>query len=194
MVEYLLGVEALKSQIQYTDSHGDNFLHLASKFSNPEIFQLLVPHFQEGVHQPDRQGHTPLVRVIMNPAAPQHRVESVRTILLQSGCNWNEHLLNADHHTLKAAMMLGDLEMVRLLLDVGKMDPNIVLICDDEGRPCLQDEVAEDKENIPQILELLSRKSRISSVPSDPQMGYMSVRCFSMSFFLCSNQLPTGPG
>lgn len=35
----------------------ENVLHLVSNICNPEMFGVLVPVFQEGVHQTDDQGH-----------------------------------------------------------------------------------------------------------------------------------------
>ncbi|KAI1498957.1 hypothetical protein F5X99DRAFT_391625 [Biscogniauxia marginata] len=53
VVEYLLEQPGIEIHLRHLNSRGESVLHLASKHRNPEMFQLLAPHFKEGIHQTD---------------------------------------------------------------------------------------------------------------------------------------------
>lgn len=125
VVEYLLGHNGIETHLKYRNSRGENVLHLASRLCNPEVFRLLVPRFPEGINAEDDQGDTPLVRVIMSPAAS--RYESARILLRQSSTDWNSHSLEWQWSALRAAVLCRDLDMCCILILIGNIDPVSIL-------------------------------------------------------------------
>lgn len=111
VVEYLLSENDIEAHLRYRNSRGENVLHLASRLCNPEMFHLLIPRFQEGIHQADDQGDTALVRIIMNSSASQNRYNSARVLLLHSDADWNSHSRDGQRDPLRATVQLGDLDM-----------------------------------------------------------------------------------
>lgn len=163
VVEYLLRENDIKAHLRYRNSHGENVLHLASRLCNPEMFRLLVPHFQEGIHQADNQGETALVRIIMSSSASQNRYNSARILLLQSSVDWNSHYQDGQQNPLRVAVQLGDLDMCCLLIHIGNMNPVSALTFDSEGRMDLKDRNPEKEENMLQILQLLCKHAKSAS-------------------------------
>ena len=155
VVEYLLGEKSIEPHLQYRNSRGENIFHLASRLCNPAIFHLLVPRFQEGIHQVDDQGDTALVWIIMSSAASQDRHESARTLLLQGGTDWSNNLVEDQRDPLRVAVQLGDSKMCRLLVCTGKMDPLSALARDNDGRPVLKDITPENEHNALEMLQFL---------------------------------------
>lgn len=163
VVEYLLRENDIKAHLQYRNSHGENVLHLASRICNPEMLRLLVPRFQEGIHQADNQGDTALVRVIMSFSASQDRYNSAKILLLQSGADWNSHSQDGKQNPLRVAVQLGDLDMCCLLIHIGNLNPVSALTFDSEGRMDLKDRNPEKEENMLQILQLLCKHAKTAS-------------------------------
>lgn len=114
VVRYLLEENDIEAHLRYRNSRGENVLHLASRLCNPDMFQLLVPRFQEGIHQADNQGDTALERIIMSSSTSLDRYESAKILLVQSGTDWNSHFSDGQQDPLWAAVQLGDLDMCRL--------------------------------------------------------------------------------
>lgn len=163
VVEYLLRENGIEAHLQYRNSRGENVLHLASGSCNPEMFHLLIPRFQEGIHQADDQGDTALVRIIMNSSDSQNRYNSAKILLLHSGADWNGHFRNGQRDPLRAAVQLGDLDMCCLLIHVGNMNPVSTLTINSEGRMDLKDRPTEKEENMSQILQLLCTHVKTAS-------------------------------
>jgi ankyrin repeat protein len=163
VVEYLLGENGIEAHLQYRNSRRENVLHLASRLCNPEMFRLLIPRFQEGIHQADDQGDTALVRIIMNSSASRNRYESARILLLQPGADRNSHSWDGQQDPLRAAVQLGDLDMCCLLISIGNMNPLSALACDSEGQMGLKDRTPENEGNMLQILQLLCTHANIAS-------------------------------
>jgi len=123
VVKYMLDQEGIEPHLQYRDSRGRNVLHLAGRFWNPAMFRLLVPRVKDGVQQTDDQNQTPLIRVIVSSRARQDQYESAR-ILLSDGWygkdgRFGDEMVEAQ----RIATTIGDWDMCRLLIHLGKMDP-----------------------------------------------------------------------
>jgi hypothetical protein len=163
VVRFLLDETGIENHLKYRNSRGENVLHLASNRCNPGIFHLLVPRFQQGVHQVDDQGDTALVRVIKNTSASQNRYESARILLSQSGT----HSWDGQQDPLRAAVKLGDVEMCQLLVCVGKINPLSALVCDsdNEGKMGLKDTTPENEDNRQQILDFLCTHTGTTPTP-----------------------------
>lgn len=167
VVEYLLGEDGIEAHLRYRNSRGENVLHLASKLCNPDMFRLLIPRFQEGIHQVDDQGNTALFRIIAkSSASPQDRYETAEILLLQSGADWDSHSSDGPQNPLRAAVQFGDLDMCSLLIRTGKMDPLLALTRDSEGQMDLKDRSPQNKDNRSQILELLCTHAKIETSTS----------------------------
>ncbi|KAH6646799.1 hypothetical protein BKA67DRAFT_525676 [Truncatella angustata] len=110
MVEFLLAQEELRSHLEHRNSNGENVLHMASRFCNPDMFKILVAKFPEGVNQADRYNNTALAQVITAPVySPSHRYESARILL--SEVHENDQRLVYFH----AAVRCGHLDIAHLL-------------------------------------------------------------------------------
>lgn len=153
VVEYLLGDEDLRAQLQYVNSGGENVLHIASGLCNPAIFRLLVPHLQKGLPQTDNQGDTVLVRIIKSHSNPRNRYESARILLSQADVNWNSHIGGGQQDPLQTAVQLGDAEMCRLLICEGKMNPVSALTYGHNGQLILRNNPCRNEEDILQLLQ-----------------------------------------
>jgi len=166
VVEYLLGENDIEAHLRYRNSSGENVLHLASRHCNPEIFRLLIPRFQEGIHQTDNQGNTALVRIMMSSLASRNRYESARILLLPSGPDRDFHFRDGQQDPLRVAVRLGDLDMCGLLISIGNMNPLSALTYDSEGQMVLKDRSSENERNMPQILQLLCSHVDVASMPA----------------------------
>lgn len=133
VVEYLLKVNNIDAHLRYRNSRGENVLHLASRFCNPEMFRVLAPRFPEGIRQTDDRGETALERIIMNFSASRNRYESARILLLQSGADRNCHSLSWKHNLLRVAVRLRDVDMCSVLVYIGDINPLSALTHDSEG-------------------------------------------------------------
>ncbi len=127
VVEYLLRQEGIERHLHYLNSRGENVLHLASRLCNPAMFRLLVPRFLEAGHQIDDQGNTTLMRIIAGSASPRDRYDSATILLLQGDIRRNIQSWDGQQDPLRTAAELGDLEMCRLLIDVGQINPLSVM-------------------------------------------------------------------
>lgn len=121
VVEYLLGQEGMEPHLQHRNACGENVLHLASRFCNPEIFQLLVPRLKADVYQRDKQGDTVLTRVVMSSSASRDRCEAARILIAEGGNCGDRRFFDEQQDALRAAMSLGDLEMCRLFRSAGNI-------------------------------------------------------------------------
>jgi len=158
VVRYLLRQEGIEGHLHYLNSRGENVLHLASKLCNPAMFRLLVPRFLKGGHQIDDQGNTTLMRIIVSSSDFRDRYDSATILLLQSVVNESIQSWDGQQDPLRMAVRLGDLEMCRLLIDIGKINPLSALTHGHDGQMVLKDESSENKKNMPTILQLLSKK------------------------------------
>ncbi|KAF2267298.1 hypothetical protein CC78DRAFT_490454 [Lojkania enalia] len=159
VVEYLLREEGFEGHLEYVNSHGENVLHMASGRCNPAMFRLLVPRFQKGMDRTDGQGDTALIRIIRSSSDSQGRYESAKILLSHADSNDNVGIVGSQRNPLQVAVQLGDVEMCRLLMCEGRMNPLSVLTRGDDGnwfmkyKPWANEEV---------ILQLLRKHPTIS--------------------------------
>ena len=159
VVEYLLDQKGIEAHLRHLNSHHENVLHLVSRFCNPAMVCLLVPRFQDGAYQEDGQGNTPLIRIMMSSAASRDRYESAKILLLHGKVDVSSKSHEERHNPLLVAVRLGDLDMCRLLVQVGTMDPLLALMRDHHGQMALKDETVENEENVLAILRMLSQSA-----------------------------------
>ncbi|KAF7877700.1 hypothetical protein EAF04_001371 [Stromatinia cepivora] len=159
VLEYLLAQHDIEAHLRYQNSHGENVLHLASRFCNPAIFRCLVPLCKDIVCQRDDQNNTVLMRIIMSPSAAQNRSESARILLSESGADERDTFRDEQQEYLREAMRIGDIDMCHALIRVGKMNPLLVAIHDDNDQMTLKDKASEDETGISAMLELLCAHS-----------------------------------
>ncbi|CAN9218360.1 unnamed protein product [Alternaria alternata] len=151
-VECILREEGFEEHLQYLNSYGESLLHLASVPCNPEIFRLLLPRLQKNVHQADNHGDTPLVRIIKSNASTRKRYESAKIVLSHVGSDQNIYDHERYQDPLQVAVKLGEIEMCRLLVTEGKMDPLLALFRSSDGQLVLKTEPLVNKEVILQFL------------------------------------------
>lgn len=155
VVEYLLGQQGIEAHLQHRNSRGENVLHLASRLCNPAMFRLLVPRFKEGMHQTDDQKETVLVRIIQRSSASRNRYESAQILLLEGVAYSDNYSEDEQQDPLRIAVRLGDLEMCRLLVCIGKKNPLSALRRDDDGQMVLKEVTSENEQNMFAILQIL---------------------------------------
>lgn len=155
VLEYLLAQQGIEAHLQYRNSRGENVLHLASRHCNPAMFQYLVPRFKVGAHQTDDQNNTVLIRIIISSSASRDRYESAR-ILLSEGCaSENGSFRDEQQESLREAARLGDLDMCRLLIRIGKMNPLSAMTGDDDDQMVLKGQTSENEQNMLAIVKSL---------------------------------------
>lgn len=154
VVEYLLKEERFKAHLQYLNSRGENLLHMACGPCNPAMFRLLVPHLQKSVHQTDSQGDTALMRVIKSSSDSRQRYESARVLLSYIDARGNSDIGGGQQDPLQVAVQLGDIEMCRLLICEGKMNPLSALVRRHDGQWVIENKPWTNEEK---ILELLRK-------------------------------------
>ena len=150
----LLREEGIDAHLNHRDIGGQNVLHKAARFCNPEVVSLLVERFPEGVNESDEQGITPLSVVVFGAQSRSDRLESAKILLLKghadvrAGCT---EPANRWFEPLRTAARGGDEAMCRTLVEVGGADPRRVLA-----------DISDSKEELnPRILEFLSRPAGI---------------------------------
>ncbi|KAF2721180.1 hypothetical protein K431DRAFT_312687 [Polychaeton citri CBS 116435] len=163
IVEYLLGEDGVEAHLRYLNLRGENVLHLASEACNPVMFHLLVPRLPEGRHQTDERGRTALVRVIMSSSDPKKRYESARTLLSHTDADVTPQNWSEQQDPLRTAVRLGDLEMCRILISIGNVNPLTALKRGENGQMELMDKKLENDEHMPDLLRLLSEHANIAS-------------------------------
>ncbi|EKG09569.1 NACHT nucleoside triphosphatase [Macrophomina phaseolina MS6] len=159
VVEYLLREEGFEKHLQYLNSRGENLLHMASGACDPAMFRLLVPNLQMSMNQTDSQGDTALLRVIKSPSDSWHRYESARVLLSYVDFSGNSNIGDRQQDPLQVAVQLGDVEMCRLLICEGKMNPLSVLIRRHDGQLAIKNKPWTNEEA---ILQLLRKHSTIA--------------------------------
>jgi ankyrin repeat protein len=151
-VECILREEGFEAHLQYLNSSNESLLHLASVSCNPGMFRILAPRLQKNIYQVDSHGDTPLVRIIKSNASSRNRYESAKIILSHASPNENGNDHERHQHPLQVAVQLGEIEMCRLLITEGKINPFLALVRDSNGQLVLKTEPFVNKEVILQFL------------------------------------------
>ena len=110
---------------------------------------------QQVASQTDDQEETVLVRIIKSSVASRDRYESAQILLLEGGANRDDHSGTEQQDPLRIAAELGDLDMCRLLICTGKMNPLSALRPDNDRQMILKEETSENEQNKFAILQLL---------------------------------------
>jgi hypothetical protein len=152
VVECILREKGFEAHLQYLNSSGENLLHLASVPCNPGMFRLLLPRLQKNIHQMDNHGDTPLVRIIKSNASSRNRYKSAKVILSHASPNENGNDHEMHQHPLQVAVQLGEIEMCRLLVTEGRVNPLLALVRSSDGELVLKTEPFVNKEAILQLL------------------------------------------
>jgi ankyrin repeat protein len=152
VVEYILREKGFEAYLEYLNSNGENLLHLASAHCNPEIFRLLAPRLQHHIHQIDNHGDTPLVAIVKSNASSTNRYESARIIFSRNNPADSGHDHERHQKALQVAVQLGEIEMCRLLIAEGRMDPLSALVRGSDGQLILRSEPDMNKEAILKFL------------------------------------------
>lgn len=137
MVRYLLEQDGIEAHLRYRDDHGNNVFHrVARRNCDAEMFELLIAHFKDGVDQLNDSNETPLDLVVFDGTELSSNYEAAEVLLRLGGANvrggngiakgseWDE--------PLRRAARTGQLEMCRVLVEVGGADPRSVLREDGE--------------------------------------------------------------
>jgi hypothetical protein len=76
-------------------------------------------------------------------------------LLLKGSANRDDRSGDEQQDALRIGVRLGDLEMCRLLICIGKMNPLSALRLDGDGQMVLKEETSENEQNMFTILQLL---------------------------------------
>ena len=143
VLRYLLQQPGIDAHLRHRDLGGANVFCAAARYGNPEVVRLLIEHHPEGVNELDEVGDAPLSEF----AFARSSVEVVR-ILLEAGADLKKGKAHPFWNPLRIAVRNMDVEMCRLLVEVGGADPLEALRVDDDGcgvglaDPISNDEVA----------------------------------------------------
>ncbi|CAH0044534.1 unnamed protein product [Clonostachys solani] len=167
VVEYLLGVEGIEAHIAYLNSRGENILHLASRYCNPAVFRILTPRFQLSMQQKDNSGNTALMRIMTSSALLQDRLESARILLSHAATIQDYGSQDEQQESLRMAVRLGELEMCDVLLSIGRADPRLLSIRNNQGEMIFPGEITDNEGLLPAIVQLLRRHAGTTSLDTD---------------------------
>lgn len=106
-----------EAHLRYRNSHGEKVLHLASRYCNPDNVPTFDPPSPAGHDPLDRQsrrfrsstGHQETLR--FTSAAVRVR-KNILLLLLHSNRSSNCNTRRDDHHPLRAAVQVGDVDNV----------------------------------------------------------------------------------
>lgn len=102
------------------------------------------------------------MRIIKNSSALPGRYESTKIMLSDGGADWDSHSWDAKHHPLRIAVRRDDLDMCRLLIRIGKMNPLSALKRDGDGHMVLKDVSFGDEKNRLAITQQLRQEGEQS--------------------------------
>nr|POE54992.1 hypothetical protein CFP56_78277 [Quercus suber] len=155
VVALLLAQQGMEAHLRYVNSRQENVLHLAAGRCNPAMFHQLAPHTRDLQWQTDYQGASPLLRIVLSTADYEHRLESVKILLLQNAANDRTHVRAGQQEALRAAVRLGEVDMCSLLVELGRVSPLSALIRDQDGQLVLRDRTPENDKNSVAISKVL---------------------------------------
>lgn len=121
VVRLLLGVNGIEKHLKYRTSRGENVFHLASRFCNPKMLDLLARDFREGISQKDSQGDTALMRIILNVSTSHNRYESAKILLSLDTSSRHSDTENEFEKYFQVALQNKDLDMCCLLVHMGNI-------------------------------------------------------------------------
>ncbi|KIW52361.1 hypothetical protein PV05_08003 [Exophiala xenobiotica] len=162
VLRYLLDQEGIEGHLRHRDSKGYNVLHWAAFCCNPEVISLLISVFPEGVNESNDDGTQPLHLVVFN-RHPQ-RLEAAVILLTEGHADVEKGSMEEPgswDDPLRMAARYGDLEMCRVLVEVGGANPRRVLKFED-GSPALMDST-DFPQMAPRVLEALCSLAGIAS-------------------------------
>lgn len=142
MVEWLLKQPGIDAHLRHVDKDGWNVFHMSTQKAQPEVLDLLIPRFKEGVHQHDKNGETPLTLLIFGNRHLREQVLKCAKLIIELGeVNLQDEGLSTStgQSALSEAVRAKDLPMVKLLVQLGKADPNTALVWSETGQPSLRD-------------------------------------------------------
>ena len=159
VLHYLLKQDGIDAHLRHRNAQGHNVFHKAALACNSEIVALLVSHFSEGVDQSSNTGDTPLRLVVFGKPSSSERVECAKILLAEGGADvragargesssWDE--------PLRMAARYGDVDMCRVLVEVGGADPRSVLKIESDGSASLMDPVDPWRSDRPVVEALCS--------------------------------------
>ena len=93
----------------------------------------------------------------MSPSNSQDRCESATILLSQADANGSSRFWAEHQDPLQMAVRLGDLDMCRLLIEIGHVNPLSVLTRGLDGQMVLKDVSSMDEEIAPAMLRLLTK-------------------------------------
>jgi hypothetical protein len=160
MVKFLLNEAVFRANIHRTNLELANVLHLASGPCNPAVLRLLAPVFQDDMSQTDIHGDTALTRVIRNKSASQDRYDSAKVLLAYMDPQKYDY---AQSNPLQIAVELGDVEMCRLLICKGNMDPSSALTRNQDGDIIMKYKPLKEEKAIQELLQDHTVTSRLGS-------------------------------
>ncbi|TQV91103.1 wd-repeat protein [Cordyceps javanica] len=132
-VAFLLAQQGIEAHLRYRDLKGNNVLHRAVRGSDLETLKLLLSRYPEGIAE--RSGDVlPLQSLIF-----QRRSDGAELVkaFLEAGadarCGIGKEMPSDWHEPIRMAARGGDLEVIKVLVRVGGVDPMSVFKQSDDG-------------------------------------------------------------
>ena len=140
VLKYLLKQDGIDTHLKHRDLKGNNVLHKAHRYCNPEVIELLLSCFPEGANHKNEDDDTPLDIILFNPSNSDKQLKSVRLLLQYRNasakgdedrqCTWKE--------PIRVAARNGNVQMCHLLVEIGDANPRNALKFEN-GQPSLRD-------------------------------------------------------
>ncbi|SPO00078.1 uncharacterized protein DNG_02930 [Cephalotrichum gorgonifer] len=129
VVRYLLQQTGIETHLRHRDAGGANVFCMAARYGNPEVVQLLIEHYPEGVDELDENDDAPLREFAFAGSS----AESVGILLTLGGADVNGGPMVDGWSALRIAVRKGSIEVCRTLVEVGGADPREALRLNEEG-------------------------------------------------------------
>ena len=159
VVRYLLRQPGIEPHLHHRDLSGWNVFHMANRHANPEVVRLLIGSYPEGVDEYDDIGDAALlVFVFDRVTASVEEVEAIRVLLTLGGADMVGAKRKGDYSSLRCAVRNGNVDICRVLVEVGGADPRDALQIDN-GRVVglLDDDNFRDKGRAEATTDVLCR-------------------------------------
>lgn len=137
IVRFLCEQDGIQAHLQWINSFGKTVFHQATHMTNTsyDMFQILIPMWSDGVRLEDQEGETALTLYIFNLGMGSATIH-MREVLEIFLCSGHFNTEDLAHEPIRLAAASPNIEMCRLLIMIGGVDPWILIDVDSKtGKP-----------------------------------------------------------
>ncbi|KAI4592219.1 hypothetical protein KJ359_011458 [Pestalotiopsis sp. 9143b] len=148
VVAFLLEQDSIDAHKRHRNKNGYSVLHLVARCMNPEMVQLLLPHYHDDINRVENDD-TPLIRVLFSSIDNANRNRCAE-LLLRAGAD----PAIPDNRPFVSAVATNDYNMCRLMVEIGHADPLSVMTKDGDGHYHLKERM-HDRNSEPEMIRNL---------------------------------------